>query len=174
MNIFQNHPLEIHQCWNQHYSLVVSFLLMTVEAGTALPVACPYMGQHGQFGQRQRIRLVGTPSLFTRIVLLRDNHLPSFQRSPGTHDPDREQGGPGAETRRVDGRGPRDGATTRHPLHGDVGQGIDPSLSIVHGPHRVENKPFALMTSPSKGPAAEHRRRLQRGRAPHSAWPGRG
>ena len=35
------------------YSLVLSFLLMSVEAATALPVACPHMGQHGQFGQRQ-------------------------------------------------------------------------------------------------------------------------
>ena len=34
-------------CLDQHCSLVLSFLLMRHEAATALPVACPDMGQHG-------------------------------------------------------------------------------------------------------------------------------
>ena len=65
--------------------------------------------------------------------------LIALQRPAGAHDPDRQQGGPGAEARRLLGRRPRDGAAARRALHGDVGQ----------------------------GPAAEHRRRLQ-GRHPFS------
>ena len=46
--------------WKQRCSLVSSLaavkhniLLLRHEAATALPVACPHMGQHGQFGQSQ-------------------------------------------------------------------------------------------------------------------------
>ena len=82
----------------------------------------------------------------TSLILCFTSLWAALQRPPGAHDPVRQQGGHGAEAHRLVRRRPRDGAAPRRALHGDVGQ----------------------------GPPAEHRRRLQGGRATHTPRPGRG
>ena len=46
------------------------FLLMRGEAATALPVACPHMGQHGQFGQSQ-----GRPQAVQWLLCLHERKI---------------------------------------------------------------------------------------------------